>query len=500
MKTRTWFFLPAILLLISISALFAATPKGIIKSYRKALGGKALKHVKSTYMEGTLETTDGVTGTFVCRLSEPDLIRIDMEAGDVKLSECFNGKSGWRLKSGELSTLRGERAKHLRFRAVLANTRLKDLSRFRILTERGVINTKIDGKPVIALRFKMEGIRQTLYFDSDNKYLIRQRWKTENSTGEIFYSDYRKIDGVLEPFSMRIINGSVDYKVILHKVTHNSVPTKDAFDFPRIEGDRPLPDLAMFLKTLGDNQEIIQQRQEQYTFIKTVTDQDLNKNAIVTETETRTYDVTPVFGTFVDRLIRINGTDLSESKQKKVDKKVKKEVEKILKEHQKKKAEEAKGKRKDSRKGGELTIADFLRVSKVSSMRRETFRSQKMIVFDFEPRQGYKPRNRNEDIVNKLAGVMWIDEEEKQVVRLEARLTDKFKIGMGLLASVSPSSAFIFEQDRIANEVWLPSYEEINVYAKALLFIKINKRITTTYGKYDKLKVESTYQLAKPMN
>ena len=51
------------------------------------------------------------------------------------------------------------------------------------------------------------------------------------------------------------------------------------------------------------------------------------------------------------------------------------------------------------------------------------------IVFDFRPRAGFKPKNREESLIAKLIGVVWIDPVDKQVIRLEARLAEGFQDG-----------------------------------------------------------------------
>jgi len=84
------------------------------------------------------------------------------------------------------------------------------------------------------------------------------------------------------------------------------------------------------------------------------------------------------------------------------------------------------------------------------------------------------------------------------VARLEARLTDSFKVGGGLLASISSSSAFVFEQDKIDNEVWLPSYGEANISARVMLFAKFNRSMTRSYSDYKKYQIDSRYDLSKP--
>jgi hypothetical protein len=100
--------------------------------------------------------------------------------------------------------------------------------------------------------------------------------------------------------------------------------------------------------------------------------------------------------------------------------------------------------------------------------------------------------------VSKLAGTMWIDEGARQIVRVEARLTDSFKLGGGLLASISPSTAVAFEQEKVGDEVWLPSYAEANISARVFLLAKFSRNIVTRFSDYSKVKIDSQYEVAKP--
>ena len=121
-----------------------------------------------------------------------------------------------------------------------------------------------------------------------------------------------------------------------------------------------------------------------------------------------------------------------------------------------------------------------------------------MIAFDFEPRKGFKPKNRAEDIVNKLAGTIWVDEGAQQIARLEARLTDSYKIGGGMLASIGASTAFSFDQEKIGDEVWLPASMEANISARVLLLAKFNRSVERHYSDYKKYQIDSKYDLKKP--
>jgi len=61
--------------------------------------------------------------------------------------------------------------------------------------------------------------------------------------------------------------------------------------------------------------------------------------------------------------------------------------------------------------------------------RHERFRGEDVLVFDFEPNPEYKSRSLVESIVQKLAGVVWIDEKAHQVARIEAYFVGDAKIG-----------------------------------------------------------------------
>ena len=86
------------------------------------------------------------------------------------------------------------------------------------------------------------------------------------------------------------------------------------------------------------------------------------------------------------------------------------------------------------------------------------------------PRAGFKPSNRTETLISKLIGVAWIDPIDKQVMRLEARLAEGFKIGGGLVASLKPGAGLVMEQTRMEQGVWLPRFAQINLSVKVLLF------------------------------
>jgi hypothetical protein len=471
----------------------------LVDRFKKASGGKSAARVKSTFMTGSVKGNDGTAGRFSLQTSAPNNLRLDLELGGSKVSECYNGKSAWRLDARGLRTLLGDEAKRLRLEALLSNSRLNELQRNRIVPQVAGKAT-IDGRETNAIEFVKDGVRVKVYFDASTNLPVKRERETSDGVEETFYGDYRAVDGVMEPFSFKIKKGSIEWLATMEQVAHNRAVEMAAFRYPQIEGSRPLPELEPLLKAITENQDKIDEMRDRYTCRAVEIERKHDGDGRIKETETRAYEVTPVGAMFVERLISINGKELSPAEREKEDKRVQKEVEEIIKRREKKERKEelARSKGEEKKDDDKVEIKDFLRISEITSVRREMFRGHEVIAFDFEPRKGFKAKNRAEDIVNKLAGTIWVDETARQVARLEARLTDSYKIGGGMLASIGASTAFSFEQEKVGDEVWLPSSMEANISARVLLLAKFNRSVERRYSDYKKYQIDSKYDLTKP--
>jgi len=495
------FVLSTILAAFVCESLAAGPSAGkIIDRFKKASGGKTAARLKSTLITGSVKAVDGTTGRFSFQTSAPNNQRTDLEIGGVNVSECYNGKSAWRLDARGLRTLLGDEAKRLRLDSLLSNGRLNDLGRNKIVPLLAATTT-IDGREANAIEFTKDGVRLKLYFDASTNLLVKRERETSDGVEETFYGDYRAIDGVMEPFSLKIKKAAVELSVSIDRVEHNRTVELAVFRYPQIAGSRPLPELEPLLKALSENQDKIEKMRERYTCKLVQIERKHDGDGRVKETDTRTYEVTPIGREFVERLISVNGKEISAAEREKEDKRVQKEVEELIKRQDKKEEKEERARargEKENKDDDRVEIKDVLRISEITSIRREVFRGHEVIAFDFEPRKGFKPKSRDEDLVNKLAGTIWVDEAAQQVARLEARFVDSYKFAGGLLASIGASTAFSFDQEKIDDEVWLPSAMEANVSARVLLLAKFNRSMERRYSDYKKYQIDSKYDLTKP--
>ncbi len=146
----------------------------------------------------------------------------------------------------------------------------------------------------------------------------------------------------------------------------------------------------------------------------------------------------------------------------------------------------------------DISIDTFLRACQFVNPRRERFRGQDVLVFDFEPNPEFKARHLMEKIVQKLGGVIWIDEKALDVVRLDAFFVNDLKFAGGMLADLQKGTRVMFEQTYVNNEVWLPTYQQAHLDVRFLLVKGIKVDGTTRYFDYQKFDVKTLSTVGKP--
>lgn len=255
-----------------------------------------------------------------------------------------------------------------------------------------------------------------------------------------------------------------------------------------------VPDATALLLQVQENQKVIDKLQEQYACRKNIEQLEALKDGGFRTKGSKDFEVIYLAGQEIDRLVAKDGQPLSPGEAQDENSRAEKKVKEFQKKQQQKADRQARGETKPEDEPG---ISTFLRVCRFTHPRRVEFRGKKVAAFDFEPLPGYKPKTRLERVLQGLVGTAWVDEEAKEIVKLEAHFARSLKFGGGLLASVRPGSAFVFEQALVNNEVWLPTYAEIHMSARVLIKgVKVDQIIR--YSDYRKFKVEMLTQFGNP--
>lgn len=245
----------------------------------------------------------------------------------------------------------------------------------------------------------------------------------------------------------------------------------------------PLPDVRTLIAEVRDHQRQMDSIRENYTFHEVDLTDELNKNGSVKKTDSEESEIFYVNTHEVRRLICKNGRDLSAVEQKKEQDRVTKEVQKA----QQTPPEQA--------PSGEvvISVSRILAMARFSSPRREMLDGRITIVFDFTGDPHSKARNLAEEAARRTSGTVWIDEKDRQVRRLTARLNDNVHAGFGLF-SLGKGSNLVFDQKLVNNELWLPTGGEIYLVAHAIGVLGFRANIHVTDNDYRRFHAEAEQQ------
>ena len=491
----------AAFLLLFAPSVPAQDPQKIVDQYIKAVGGsKALSKARTVTIEGTFQAPDGKAGTYTLDTRLPNRYYSEIVVGDSSWIEAYNGKSAWhRTAGGELATLVGADGSQLEAAGQYYNSHLVDAKKNKIALGFAAFS-KVRGRDALEIEATtMTGVKRHIFFDPQTHLIVKEAATIGGIDQQVLYDDYRTVSGLKVPFKIELHRGNDTFDITVTRAEVNAAVGERTFDFPK-GLQVQLPDLKALFKEIDDNQKAIDKLKENYAGTRNEEETEFDKTGKISKRELHEYTFFYLSGHEVSTLVSKDGKPLSEEEQKKESEKVKKEIQDIEKSDAKKEAKEEKAKEqgKDKKEDDDVGIEIFLRACQFVNPRRERFRGQDVLVFDFEPNPEFKPHKLAEKVVHELAGVIWIDEKAHDVARLEAYFVGDFRFGGGVIANLQKGTSFVFEQAFINNEVWLPTYEEAHVGVRVLLVKAFKVNAVTRYSDYKRFNVESIAAISRP--
>jgi hypothetical protein len=474
----------------------------IVNQYIKAQGGaKTLSKAQTVVIEGTItNSADGKSGTYTLDTKLPNRYYSELIVGEKSVIEAYNGKSAWhQTPKGEISTLVGLPGTQLEAAGQYYNSRLVNAKKNK-LGIAFVGHAQVRGRDTLQIEVTTPaGLKREIYFDPQTHLIVKEAAAIGGIDEQILYDDYRSEGGLKLPYKIELHRGNDAYDIAVTRAAVNATVGERVFDFPK-KSQVQLPDLKALFKEIDDNQKAIDKIKENYAGTRAEEETEYDKTGKVTKHENKEYSFFYLHGDEISTLTKKDGKPLSDDEQKKENEKTQKEIQDIQKKDEKKEAKEAKAKEegKEKKSDEDVGIEDFLRAAQFVNPRRERFRGQDVLVFDFEPNPEFKPHKMVEKVVHELAGVVWIDEKAHDVARLEAYFLGDFRIAGGVLANLQKGTSFTFEQAFVNNEVWLPTYEEAHVGVRVLLVKGFKINAVTRYSDYKKFNVESVASIGKP--
>jgi zinc protease len=213
----------------------APTVAGIIDHYINALGGRAaIQKVTTRVSKGTIEIVGlpnaGIAESYA---KAPNKYLTTVQLPGVGLfKHGFDGTSGWVSdpdpKKG-LTDMGGEDLSSMK--------RASDFYQALRLTEM-YPNMKLNGQQNVAGRLAYEidadpgdGTLRRMYFDVENGLMVRNDEELDLPTGRAstlsYFEDYRDVQGVKHPFTIRQVQGETEATIHLTQINVNQ-PVDDA--------------------------------------------------------------------------------------------------------------------------------------------------------------------------------------------------------------------------------------------------------------------------------
>jgi hypothetical protein len=230
-------------------------------------------------------------------------------------------------------------------------------------------------------------------------------------------------------------------------------------------------------------------KQRDYTYIQREEEHKLDGKDQVKSSESKTYEIMVLYEEPVRKLIAKDDKPLSESDARKEDEKVQKIIEKRKGESDNDRQKRLEKQNKEQEEGRQFVkeIADAYNFRFVGE---ENLEGRKSLVIDADPRPGYEPHMKDAKFLPKFHFRVWLDEAEKQWVKLDIQCIDTVSVGLFLLR-LHKGSSIQLEQVRVNDEVWLPRHVTLKLDARLALLKGLNISEDVIFRDYKKFRTDT---------
>jgi hypothetical protein len=230
-------------------------------------------------------------------------------------------------------------------------------------------------------------------------------------------------------------------------------------------------------------------KQRDYTYIQREKEHKLDGKGQDKSSESRTYEIMVFYEEPVRKLIAKDDKPLSESDARKEDEKVQKIIEKRKNENEGDRKKRLEKQDKD-REDGRRFVKEIADAYNFRFAGKENLDGRETLVIDADPRPGYEPHMKDAKFLPKFRFRVWLDQAEKQWVKLDIQCVDTVSVGLFLLR-VHKSSNIQIEQVRVNDEVWLPRHVSLKLDARLALLKGLNIAEDVTYRDYKKFRTDT---------
>ncbi len=263
---------------------------------------------------------------------------------------------------------------------------------------------------------------------------------------------------------------------------------------------KPLPDARTFLEAVRTSLRSDEALLAEYTFMEKHVENKVDAKGRVKSSKTEVYEVYPStkLGRLYRRLVSVDGkpvdaADLANEDRKHDAKMEKRRVE--LENETPEQKERRLAKDADRERREREVVEELFQMDDIEITGREVLDGRSAVVVTFRPRPGYKAQTKGGKVLQKLAGRAWVDEDEHQLVRIDAELLDALGVGPAGVFRLQKGARAHFQRRRVNDEIWLPAEARFSGAAKVLLFLVGRLDARSEYSDYRKFSVTTSTEV-----
>ena len=227
----------------------------------------------------------------------------------------------------------------------------------------------------------------------------------------------------------------------------------------RAQLEAPLPPASNVVVRILDRARQVAESDvaRRYTYDKRAVQDEMDAQGRVVKSTEKHYRVVLVGGLPFSRLVKVQGRDLSPAELEKQNQREEKFRQRVTQVDVKKKAE----------KKEPWVTAELMDRFEFKVMKREAVQGRPALVLAFVPRPS-SARNIQDKMLGRIAGTMWVDEQDYEIARVEAKLKESLSLGwLGVIGSLTRCDLTL-ERRRMADGVWVNAKHSLWIVARKL--------------------------------
>jgi hypothetical protein len=245
----------------------------------------------------------------------------------------------------------------------------------------------------------------------------------------------------------------------------------------------PLPEGNAYVRGLVEKQRAREEALNLYTYDASEIVEELDAKGRREGVEVTRYEVFHVKGVPIRKKVGMDGKPLPSDEKAREEERVAKKVESVLQ-------------GRTTLERAEVKLSQVLERYDFKAVAREQEDERPTLVFDFAPQPGER-KLEGDRFLRVLAGRIWVDEEESQLVRAEIRSTEGVRFAWGLGPALDTLSLDL-EFERAGEGVWLPSRLKAMAAGRTLPLKDFRTRVTVIYSRYRRFGTETEERTERP--